>query len=102
MVEIRQVKYFLAIARTGNFSRAAGRVHITQPALSQQIRKLEEELGVLLFKRHQQGASLTPAGLAFYGYARAVMEQTALIKARLDRIAAAGSPPTPRSSRASV
>lgn len=89
-VEIRQVKYFLAIARTGNFSRAAEQVYITQPALSQQIRKLEDELGTPLFERHQHGASLTPAGVAFYGYALSVTEQTERIKARLNRIAEAG------------
>lgn len=85
-MEIRQVRYFLAVARSRNFSRAAERVHITQPALSQQIRKLEEELCTPLFERHRQGVSLTPAGMAFYAYALAITDQTERIKAHLKRL----------------
>jgi len=68
-MEIHQVRYFLAVARTGNFSRAARECHVSQPSLSQQIKKLEEELGGPLFHRQPQGAVLTEAGHLFFTHA---------------------------------
>lgn len=61
LMDIRQLRYFVTLARTGNFGRAAAALHIAQPALSRQIRQLEEELGVQLFERHARGASPTEA-----------------------------------------
>ncbi|CAN5805888.1 LysR family transcriptional regulator [soil metagenome] len=74
------MKYFVAVAEELNFSRAAGRMYLSQPALSQQIRKLETELGVSLFHRTKNHVELTEAGLALLEGARRVLvlvEQTA-------------------------
>lgn len=63
-MELQQLRYLVAVARTGNFSRAAEQCHVAQPSLSQQIRKLEDELGERLFDRLKTRARLTPAGTA--------------------------------------
>jgi LysR family hydrogen peroxide-inducible transcriptional activator len=72
-MELHQLRYFCAIAETGSFSRAAERSHISQPSLSQQIRKLEDELGVRLFDRLGRSVRLTELGQAFLPRARAVL-----------------------------
>jgi LysR family hydrogen peroxide-inducible transcriptional activator len=74
-MEINQLRYVCAIADTGNFSRAAERCQVAQPSLSQQVLKLEEDLGVKLFDRLGRSIRLTEAGRAFIPHARAILEQ---------------------------
>ena len=74
-MEIHQLKYVCAIADTGNFSRAAERCQVAQPSLSQQVLKLEEDLGVKLFDRLGRSVRLTEAGRDFVPRARAILEQ---------------------------
>jgi len=69
-VELRHLRYFCAVAEQGNFSRAAEKIHLTQPALSRQVRDLEEEIGVPLFRRGTNSTTLTEAGEVFYEEAR--------------------------------
>ncbi len=72
-MELRHLRYFLAVAEEENFSRAAARLHLSTPTLSQQVRALENEVGAPLFVRHRLGATLTPAGEALLTGARATL-----------------------------
>lgn len=84
-VELRHLRYFVAVAEEGGFSRAARRLHVVQPTLSMQIRDLENELGGPLFDRGARQTRLTPAGRTFLVEARQVLAQAdrALTAARL-------------------
>jgi DNA-binding transcriptional LysR family regulator len=72
-VELRQLRYFMAITEAGSFSRAAERLHVSQPPLSTQIKSLEEEVGTRLLARTNRGVSLTTSGQVFYEEIRAVL-----------------------------
>src|SRR5881398_3635890 len=72
-MEIHQLRYFVAVADEGNFSRAAAKVRVAQPSLSQQIRKLEAEVGQPLFDRLPRSVVLTEAGRCFIDYARQIL-----------------------------
>ena len=74
-MELRQLRYFVALAETHNFHRAAERLNMSQPPLTVAIRKLEEDLGTALFVRGTRGVTLTPAGLAALDAAKATLTQ---------------------------
>lgn len=76
-MEVHQLRYVVAIARTGSFSRAAGDCHVSQPSLSQQVRKLEEELGERLFERDRRRTRLTSSGERFVTRAARILDELA-------------------------
>ena len=72
-MQLRQIEYFIAVAEEGNFSAAALRLHISQPPITRQIHKLEEELGVTLLNRTPKGTIPTPAGQIFLDDTRRIL-----------------------------
>jgi DNA-binding transcriptional LysR family regulator len=81
-MELRHLRYFIAVAEERSFSRAAERLHVSQPPLSRQIRNLETELGVKLLDRNRQGVRLTNFGNATLTRARALIRDADLFKAQ--------------------
>ncbi|MGW0086297.1 LysR family transcriptional regulator [Streptomyces sp. NPDC003393] len=90
-MELRQLRYFLAVAEELNFGRAASRLLIAGPSLSQQIKALERDLGVRLFDRDRRSVSLTPAGAALLPRTRALVDSADELRSLAARIA--GSEP---------
>jgi DNA-binding transcriptional LysR family regulator len=82
-VELRQLRYFVAIAEEGSFSRAAVRLHVSQPPLSTQIKSLEEELGAPLLARTNRGVSLTASGRVFYEEVRTILARLESARTRM-------------------
>src|ERR1700758_235362 len=86
-MQIHQLRYFYAVAKMGNFTRAAQHEHIAQPSLSQQIRKLEDELGTRLFDRLGRSVRLTQIGEAFLPRAEAILRQVGAAKLEIQEMA---------------
>jgi DNA-binding transcriptional LysR family regulator len=90
-LDLRKLRYFLAVAEELNFARAAERLHIVQPVLSRQIAALERELGVTLFDRSKRGTRLTEAGVALVGEARAILVSASAVQRRIRRAGPEGT-----------
>jgi DNA-binding transcriptional LysR family regulator len=82
-LDMRKLRYFVAVAEELNFGRAARRLHIAQPVLSRQIRAFEDELGVRLLERDSRGTTLTAAGLQLVEDARFMLAESNALRARL-------------------
>lgn len=82
-VDLRGLRYFMEVARTGSISAAARALNVAQPALSRQLQKLEDELGLAVFQRHGRGVRLTPEGAILLERAEAVMASVHDIPAQL-------------------
>lgn len=85
-MELRQLLYVLQIANERNFSRAAEKLHIAQPSLSQQLSKLEKELGVMLFQRNTSAVELTHAGTKFVEQAQIIIDAVELLRQEMTDI----------------
>lgn len=77
---LQQLKYIVAVAKTGTFSEAAKTLFLSQPSLTKAIKELEKEMGVTIFDRTNKGVSVSKEGEIFLGYARQVLEQAALLE----------------------
>ncbi|MFD0586967.1 LysR family transcriptional regulator [Paenibacillus sp. GCM10027627] len=86
-MELRQLGYVIQIANEKNFSRAADKLHIAQPSLSQQLSKLEQELGVLLFRRTTNSVELTQAGQVFVAKSQTILDAVEQLKQEMDDMA---------------
>ena len=75
-MELRQIRYFVAVAEELNVRQAAARLHLSQPPLSRQIHNLEDEVGTKLFVRSKSGMRLTEAGYTFLKEARSILSQS--------------------------
>jgi LysR family hydrogen peroxide-inducible transcriptional activator len=85
-MELHQLRYFMAVARFSSFTRAAEHEHVAQPSLSQQICKLEDELGVRLFDRLGRGVRMNPFGERFQEHGRRVLEEVAGARQDMDEM----------------
>lgn len=85
-MELRHLRYFVAVAEEKNFTRAAERLHIAQPPLSRQIQQLEEDLGVALIEKGSRPLRLTEAGQFFLAHAKPLLDQVRDLKAMTQRI----------------
>jgi DNA-binding transcriptional LysR family regulator len=86
-MQLQQLRYFTAVAETLHFTRAAERVHVSQPSLSQQIRALEQELGADLFRRARGNIALTDAGQALLPLARRILADTETARREVQEVA---------------
>lgn len=89
-MELRQLTYFVAIAQSGTITAAAQKLHMSQPPLSLQLQKLEEELGCPLFERDTRHLHMTQAGELFYERAQGILQQCADLKREMADLQAGG------------
>src|SRR6202011_3065376 len=92
-MELRHLRYFVAVGEEQHYGRAALRLRVVQPALSRQIQDLEEEVGFKLFERLPRGVKLSPAGKLFMEDARRILQQVSEAAARAARVARGQSGP---------
>src|SRR6202048_1122698 len=86
-MELRHLRYFVAVGEEQHFGRAAEHLHVAQPALSRQIQDLEREIGFLLFDRLPRGVRLSAAGKLFLTDAQRILQDVDEAKRRAERIA---------------
>src|SRR5690242_19216662 len=86
-MELRHLRYFVAVGEDQHYGRAAERLHVAQPALSRQIQDLEKEMGFVLFDRLPRGVRLNAAGRLFLTDARRILQDVDEAKLRAERIA---------------
>lgn len=85
-MDLRTLRYFIAVLEAGSLSRAAGSLYVAQPALTAQIKKLEAELGTQLFDRSHAGVTPTPAGMQLYEDARRLLSDAEAVRERIQRL----------------
>jgi len=100
-VSLSQIRYFVTVAEEGNVGRAAQRLFVAQPAVSRQIRALEDEIGTPLFSRTPRGMSLLPPGRVFLDHARAILAAIEHAASAV-RAGAAAAPTAPSAPSASL
>ena len=85
-MDLRSLRYFIAVVEAGSLSRAAGSLYIAQPALTAQIKKLESELGAQLLERSHAGVTPTQAGVQLYQDARRLLSDASAMRERIQRL----------------
>lgn len=90
-MDLKHLRYFVAVAETGHITRAAAQLGMQQPPLSQQIRALEETLGTTLFHRHPKGVTLTDSGQLLLADSRRLLDDVEAVRARMKAVAAGHS-----------
>ncbi|EGD05814.1 LysR family transcriptional regulator, partial [Burkholderia sp. TJI49] len=82
-MDLKQLRAFVTVAETGNVTRASSLLNLVQPAVSRQLRLLEEDMGTELFERGRHGMQLTPSGKTMLEYARRILNEVARAKAEI-------------------